>query len=167
LAASDTHSCAIVGPSESGSDPEDGRSVLCWGNNEEGQAVGPNASGTLDSPTSVNGLPQGAWIQILVAPEHSCVTSDDATAYCWGSNSAGRVDPIGSGENLEATEVALFDSVGKRPLTVHPGKFHTCAAADDGSIACWGCGGSGQLGPDLSTCETGAGFSSLAPNCAN
>ena len=165
LTASDLHTCALVGPAESGSDPSDDRSVRCWGNNEQGQAVGPNASATLETPTEVLGLGSGPWTLVLASPEHTCVTSDDSTAFCWGSNSAGRVDPLGSGDLRTATEVELRDETGSRPLSTHPGQFHTCTIADDGSVTCWGCGGSGQLGPDLSACETGAGFAAVTPNC--
>ena len=165
LTASDIHTCVIVGPAESGSDPGEQREVRCWGSNEQGQAVGPNAAGMLEAPTDVVGLGTGAWTLVAAGPDHTCVTSDDSEAFCWGDNSAGRVDPFGTADPKNAVEVPLFDNVSARPLAAQAGDFHSCALTDDGAITCWGCGGRGQLGPDVNACETGSGFGAVTPNC--
>lgn len=73
---------------------------------------------------------------------HTCGLTTDDLAYCWGSNSSGR---LGDGTTTQRrTPVAVAGGRRFRQLSV--GGDHTCAVTPSNRIFCWGENTSGQLG---------------------
>jgi alpha-tubulin suppressor-like RCC1 family protein len=118
-------------------------SVTCWG---------ANWSGGLGTGTLYNSvIPQtvsldGVATQVSTGQGHACALLVDATVRCWGENDSGQVGDVALGYDVLApTAVPGMDDV----VSLSAGAYHTCAVRDDGSVWCWGYGGSGQLGaPD-------------------
>ncbi len=80
---------------------------------------------------------------------HTCTLSGGA-AYCWGSDSNGQLGNGGaSGGADSAAAVAVSGISQARDLAA--GARHSCAVLNDGSVSCWGQGGSGQLGDNSQT----------------
>ncbi len=78
---------------------------------------------------------------------HSCAILWNGDAACWGNDAQGQLGD----DAVFATQptpmlVALPD--GRRATAITAGIRHTCAILDDGSAACWGFDGFGQLGDD-------------------
>jgi alpha-tubulin suppressor-like RCC1 family protein len=85
---------------------------------------------------------------IATGIEHTCALMTDGTVRCWGSNQSGQLGTGQSSADLAsaANPVAV---VGLSDVTVTSlalGVAHTCALIDDGTVRCWGDGGSGRLG---------------------
>ncbi len=136
------HSCGI----------QKDRMVICWGNNETGQAAPPDkefvavAAGRshtcgIDTRQQVvcwgwNGwgateAPDGRFIAITAGGDHSCAIRTDRSVTCWGANHAGQADPL-PGE---------FAAVAA-------GEWHSCGLRDtDQTLTCWGADNHGQADP--------------------
>ncbi len=85
---------------------------------------------------------------IATGNEHTCALMTDGTVRCWGSNQTGQLGTGQSSADLAsaANPVAV---VGLSDVTVTSlalSVAHTCALIDDGTVRCWGDGGSGRLG---------------------
>lgn len=127
-------------------------SIVCWGNNNVGQ-LGNGAAP--DEPLLLAFMPQSAGSisgrHIVAGSAHVCARRADGTAACWGSNSVGQLGNPGAGE-LSTTAVPVSNAAGTGNLTgvtgLAGGGAHTCAVKIDGTVACWGADGSGQLGDD-------------------
>ncbi|HMJ02861.1 MAG TPA: hypothetical protein VK506_07960, partial [Conexibacter sp.] len=95
---------------------------------------------------------QAGWLD--AGQGHTCAVYVGGSLHCWGSGGSGQLgygntNPVGSGAGPTPT----IESAGPVPLgpghtarAVTAGSSHTCAILDDGSVRCWGSGGSGQLG---------------------
>ncbi|MEZ5100817.1 MAG: hypothetical protein R3C15_13660 [Thermoleophilia bacterium] len=77
---------------------------------------------------------------------HACAIVRTGGLTCWGEDAYGQVGDgaDGNGDQLSPTPVALPG--GRRAVAVAAGIHHTCAIADDGSVACWGRDNRGQVG---------------------
>ena len=123
--------------------------IICWGNNDDGQADAPD----------------GTYTAIATRSVHSCGLRTDGTITCWGNNSRGQTDaPIGT---YTAVTVNLNYSCGLRTdrniacwgnnssgqtdapdgtyTAVTTSFFHSCGLRTDGTITCWGSNDYGQL----------------------
>lgn len=140
LEAGTFHTCAVAA---------DG-TMWCWGANPGGQlGTGVRIGGGTMHPVMV---PEMASVREAEAGgNYSCAMSMGGDVQCWG---AGWNCQLGGG---------MFNETGscqahRRPVNVHDvehtvslaaGEVHTCAAREDGSVACWGSNGDGQGGPGL------------------
>jgi alpha-tubulin suppressor-like RCC1 family protein len=128
-------SCALLG---------DG-TVQCWGANNAGQL----ADGTTvdrSVPAAVPGLT--GVTAITSGWSHECALLSDQTVRCWGWNPYGQ---LGNGtiNNVNTAPVTVTGLTGVTAIAA--GFGHTCALRNDGTVACWGWNGSGQLGDGTTT----------------
>ena len=132
VSAGNEHTCGLR---------EDG-SVVCWGDDEYGQATPPQGTFTSVSAGSYHtcgvredgsvacwGIdnygratpPQGTFTSVSAGAGHSCGVREDGSVACWGNNRNGQATaPSGPFSSVSAGEV------------------HACGIREDGSIACWG-----------------------------
>jgi alpha-tubulin suppressor-like RCC1 family protein len=116
--------------------------LWCWGHNNAHQVgLGASAPDRVETPGQV--MPGTQWSAVATGRAHACAIRRDGSLYCWGSNSSGQVGDGGSSD-----PVADIAPVGgsDRFRAVSAREDHTCAVRDDGTLFCWGAGGSGQLG---------------------
>ncbi|HEU4406801.1 MAG TPA: hypothetical protein VFS43_16155 [Polyangiaceae bacterium] len=146
VAASGSHSCAIVGNGE----------VLCWGYNAYGQ-LGDGTTTSRLTPVPVLEAPGGpplTGVQALaLGYYHSCALLTGGEARCWGQNYDGQ---LGDGTTTSRlTPVLVLASPGGPPLTgvqaLELGGAHSCALRTSGEARCWGSNNHGQLGDGTKT----------------
>ena len=138
------HTCVVL---------DDG-SVRCWGFGADGRlGYGSQSTilGAADAPP-VNLGPGRTAVAVSVGEAHSCAILDTGAVRCWGFGGNGRLgygstDSIGDGAGetpASAGPVSLGG--GRTARAISLGYSHTCALLDDGTLRCWGFGGSGRLG---------------------
>ena len=157
IAVGDSHSCAIASND----------AVWCWGDNTYGQLGSSAHAGLSNSrsttPVQAAALPGSRVARTITSGKgHVCVLADDATVWCWGSNSSGEVGVPG-GNQLDPVQVTL--SAGARLVVA--GGNSTCAVLTTNDVMCWGRNNRGQLGNGTS--NTGANSTPSAvfiPNSA-
>lgn len=129
----------------------EGGRVRCWGQNHSGQLGLGHTSTIGDDETPASGgdlsLPIAAK-DLTVGDAHSCILTVDDDIMCWGMGGNGRLgygntNTIGDDEFL--TNLAAVP-VGGKVAEVRAGGAQTCARLFDGTMRCWGVGGSGLLG---------------------
>jgi len=78
----------------------------------------------------------------------------------------GNTNNLGDGGSEMGTNLAAIDlGTNKTAVAVSAGGSHTCALLNDGTVKCWGEGGSGQLGKG-NTNDLGDGGSEMGANLA-
>ena len=153
-------SCAVL----------DDASLKCWGDILEDTGDPINTPTSMSLPTGrhidlserdIDGdgilnifdthMPGGQAGSIFASPKmdagkfHTCAILDNGSVSCWGnSNSQGEIG------NSESSGSWTHDTVdfpsGRTATSLSTGSYHSCAVMDNGSVMCWGYGGSGQLG---------------------
>lgn len=123
-------------------------SVWCWGilpdATFEAKPTAPTKLTDLGEVTSLTGIYAGM-----------CVTRPDQTLACWGYNGQGG---LGDGTLVSSsTPVAVAGLTGVVGVVGSSVGSHVCALRANGSVACWGDNGQGQLG----TGEVGLSNSSV------
>lgn len=139
ISAGHAHTCGIK---------SDG-TLWCWGENEDGR-LGFSAGAEVPTPTQVSG--GGTWKSVSAGNRYSCGIKSDDTAWCWGWNLHGQ---LGDGSTTERATPVAVSGGGAWALIAAATHYtdpddgtqgHTCGIKTDGSLWCWGYGGSGQLG---------------------
>jgi alpha-tubulin suppressor-like RCC1 family protein len=145
------HTCALTTESR----------AYCWGANFSGElgtgsetgpetcegAVGPFGCSTRPAPVAGSRL----FRQISAGGSHTCAVATDRRAFCWGSNSQGR---LGDGTQTDRPSPALVRG-GLRFYGVAVGLQHTCGVSyPDRRAYCWGSNGQGQLGDGTRTARS-------------
>lgn len=118
-------------------------SVVCWGDNADGQS----------------NVPVGSYTAVVAGDQHTCGLRTDGTVTCWGWNRQGQaVAPVGGFVAVTAGRwhscgletggtVSCWggDSYGQRSNvpagefnSIAAGRAHTCGLRPDGSVECWG-----------------------------
>jgi alpha-tubulin suppressor-like RCC1 family protein len=146
ISAGDVHTCALL---ENGT-------VRCWGEASSGQLGYGNTVdiGDGETPGSVGPVNLAGHSAVAIASGrlHTCVIFDNGAVRCWGLNSSGQLgyghmNNIGDNETLGSEGVNDIDlGAGRKAVTIAAGAAHTCVVLDNGSVRCWGSGGSGSLG---------------------
>jgi alpha-tubulin suppressor-like RCC1 family protein len=132
LSVGGKHTCALV----------EGGNVYCWGENSNAQCgQDPATNDDVQVPTMVAGL-EGVTYP-AAGDEFSCALKDDKSVVCWGANTNGELGngDLGMRQSFAPVRVSI-SSV--QELAV--GDEHACGVKNDGSLWCWGYGGSGALG---------------------
>jgi uncharacterized repeat protein (TIGR01451 family) len=136
------HTCAIL---------DDG-TVHCWGFGANGR-LGYGSTADVPSAAAAPAVNLGAGrtaSAIAAGDAHNCAILDDGAVRCWGFGGSGR---LGYGNTTSIGDTETPDAAG--PVNLGPGRSaraltagfsHSCAALDDGTLRCWGFGGSGRLG---------------------
>lgn len=146
LAAGGDHTCALTAMGSM-------TTLLCWGNNANGQAgVGvPSAFVPSPMPVSTALLPstRPTFLGVAAGAEHTCAWSD-AGVYCWGRNDHGALGRSTTMVvNSNAAPAPVPDALGSITKVV-AGEGFTCALARGGrtavNVSCWGYGESGRTG---------------------
>jgi alpha-tubulin suppressor-like RCC1 family protein len=112
-------------------------SVWCWGN------VPEFITGSVQTtPIEMTGF--GAVASLAGTSAGFCLTRPDGTAECWGYNGDGG---FGDGTVVSSsTPVAVSGLTDVVKVVGSSAANHLCALRENGSVACWGDNGSGQLG---------------------
>ncbi|MGE0028290.1 MAG: hypothetical protein AB7O78_14825 [Thermoleophilia bacterium] len=138
------HTCVLL---------DDG-SARCWGFGADGR-LGYGSTADITSAAAAPPIALGAGrtaVAISAGEAHTCAILDTGAVRCWGFGGNGRLGNDGTD--------SIGDTAGETPATVPPvnlgpgrtaraitvGFSHTCALLDDGTLRCWGFGGSGRLG---------------------
>ena len=136
ISAGQDHTCAVTNTG----------AAYCWGLNGNGQ-LGNNSTTASSSPVEVWSLSGISINQISASADHTCALDNASKAYCWGSNSYGK---LGNGSETQSTTPVAVDHA-RSYATISAGLTHTCAVAVGGSGYCWGWNGMGQLGDGTTT----------------
>ncbi len=137
ISAGSYHTCALKSDS----------SVACWGSNVNGQLgngtrVGQTTTvlvtGLTDAVALHSSKPAGEG-----SDGHTCALKATGGVVCWGDNFDGQLGDGTSG-NIRTTTVAVSGLTNT--AAVSAGDGHTCALGANGSVACWGNNGIGQIG---------------------
>ena len=132
LTAGAVHTCAITMTG----------AAYCWGSNYAGQLgnESPEPPGSSSTPVPVAG--DITFVSLSAGAIHTCGLTEGGTAYCWGSNSRGK---LGNGTTLNSSApVPVAGELNFRQLSAGAG--YTCGIAVDGAAYCWGDNSWGQLG---------------------
>lgn len=138
------HTCVVL---------DDG-SARCWGFGADGR-LGYGSTTDITSAAAAPPIALGPGrtaVAISAGEAHTCAILDSGAVRCWGFGGNGRL-------GNDATN-SIGDTAGETPASVPPvnlgpgrtaraisaGFSHTCALLDDGTLRCWGFGGSGRLG---------------------
>ena len=148
LDAGDAHTCAIYGSGITGD-------VRCWGDGGNGRlgygntnTIGDNEAVSTAGPVN---LGTGRTAKAVAAGSaHTCALLDNGTVRCWGNATNGELGygnttAIGDDETPN-TAGPVFLGFGRTAVAITAGDKHTCALLDNGTVRCWGDGGSGRLG---------------------
>jgi hypothetical protein len=124
-----------------------GEKLACWGMNQFGQLGKPatkqprrgHAFVEVPSPVAVG-----------VGLTHGCALTGSGDVYCWGASSDGALGdgvlnaPEAPTRVIPPTKVA---GLGAKAVDLDVGNSHSCAALEDGAVACWGANYADVLGP--------------------
>jgi alpha-tubulin suppressor-like RCC1 family protein len=150
IAAGSLHSCALIS----------GGAVKCWGANGVG-SLGDGTQTRRTTPVSVMGLASGV-VAITAKSGHSCATTRDGAAKCWGLNFLGQ---LGNGAQRNRVFPVDVTGLSSGVVAITAGSSHSCALTISGVVKCWGYNSTGQIGDGTTTIRrtpaTVSGFAAL------
>src|SRR6185369_4092461 len=116
--------------------------LWCWGSNTNGEiGIGTPFTASILAPTQVTALGVRVIQAAVGTGFFSCATTDDGSAWCWGTNTYGQ---LGNGDRAEQRAPAQVQAPGGAYAAVAPGNVSTCARTADGKAWCWGLGPTGR-----------------------
>ena len=170
ICAGSQHSCVIL----------DDDTLKCWGSSMYGQ-LGYGDTTTKNAPpaTPVD-LGAGRTAKaVSCGTYHTCAILDDDSLKCWGNHMSGQLglgDPQYSGYQANTPTAVVATYLGAGVKSVVAGEYLTCAVLMDGSLKCWGNGGSVPLGygdssnrytPFADNVNLGAGLTAKSVSATN
>ena len=120
ISAGDAHSCALLA---------DG-TVWCWGGGGDGQ-LGTGSTDPSSTPLSIYVAPATA---ISASGISTCALLATKTVSCWGKV----MNPNDYEEEASGSCLSPALVTGESSAVAISAGDHSCAVAQDGSIACWG-----------------------------
>jgi alpha-tubulin suppressor-like RCC1 family protein len=110
----------------------------------DGQLTARDATLLQQHISSRSALPCRTLTALSAGARHTCALLASGHVRCFGENESGQLGTSAAGPvDAERSAVLRFT----RPVTaLATGTAHSCALLDDGTVRCWGRGGSGQLG---------------------
>lgn len=138
VAAGAAFSCAVVSAG-----------TQCWGANSLGQ-LGDTTTTERWTPAAVSGLDAGEVTSIDSGNGHSCVTTASGVAKCWGE---GGWSALGNGTTANRLTATAVNMTGVPVAAISAGRYHSCALTSGSATKCWGQGGNGRLGNNLTTTQ--------------
>jgi alpha-tubulin suppressor-like RCC1 family protein len=130
VSAGGRHTCGVT---------TDGR-AFCWGYNQYGQVGDSSGAWKRLRPVRVTGTRQ--YSRISAGISHTCAVTTSDRAFCWGSNTYGKIGDGTTTQRRWPRAVAGGLSLNR----VSAGGNHTCAINTGNRAYCWGRGQSGQVG---------------------
>lgn len=128
----------------------------CWGKNTYGQ-LGSTEYNQINYPypVTMNDVGEATTLKFETLSEgasnfHVCGLTSNGKMYCWGDNTTGQLGDGNSGTTENAPVAVSWEfstELGtKRYKDILTGPNHTCAAASDGELLCWGTLEDGEFG---------------------
>ncbi|MBW2453173.1 MAG: hypothetical protein JRI68_01620 [Deltaproteobacteria bacterium] len=117
--------------------------VVCWGNNEDGQlgdGRGGEPAALSLSAVEVAGLQNVK--QISLGEYHGCALNGDGAVHCWGNGANGQIGSDAQRAFGTPQPIAELRAVRE----VASGANHVCALERQGTVKCWGRNTEGQMG---------------------
>eukprot|EP00004_Rigifila_ramosa_P017880 TRINITY_DN439_c0_g1_i1.p1 TRINITY_DN439_c0_g1~~TRINITY_DN439_c0_g1_i1.p1 ORF type:complete len:1650 (-),score=343.71 TRINITY_DN439_c0_g1_i1:64-4377(-) len=130
------------------------RELYCWGDGSLGQ-LGLGTTGVGAVPTSPVPLGGAEATSVYSGGDYTCILSTVGSVLCWGSNSYGQLGlGLPTNNNIgdapgEMPPAAV--AVGGVVAQLSCGETHVCVTLVTGEVQCWGRGGLGELGVNLTT----------------
>lgn len=160
IALGGKHSCALMSNG----------TVMCWGNNEQGQlGYGSAMDGTLFNvhtpiATLVQGLSNAG--SIAAGEYHTCATLQDGSYACWGDNQIGELGDL-TAAKFQKTPIVVPNVKNAQQMAL--GYDHSCVLAEfkkdnliNHHVFCWGKNDAGQLGDPSNPGEKALQYSDSA-----
>ena len=150
IAAGRAHTCAVL---------DDG-TISCWGYGGYGQLGHGSFDSLLSPSTLVDDIGHDgvecvlvecpSAVGISIGEDTTCAILDDGSVSCWGNSAYWALgSEVSTTQNspIQTANLSESEDGGDRTaVEISSGDFFTCAILDDGSISCWGRGGTGRLG---------------------
>lgn len=126
--------------------------VATWGSNLEGQlGDGTNRQRGIPNAVDFSFLPAGVQITAISAGyHHTLALASNGAVYAWGDNEFGQLGhgdvPNDSNLPVAVDASGILGGPGNRVVAIAAGARHSLAVLENGTVASWGWGSSGQLG---------------------
>jgi len=138
IGVGNSHSCAVL---------SDG-TARCWGAGFDG-ALGNGSWNSQVYPVTVSGLSDA--YDIALGSSSTCALRTTGGARCWGTNTYGELGHGAVADTNSPVTVGVFPIYLSNAIAIDSGFDNTCVAKGNGSMACWGLNGDGQLGDGTTT----------------
>jgi alpha-tubulin suppressor-like RCC1 family protein len=120
-------------------------SLWAWGWNLYGQ-LGDGTGTARPAPVRIG--TDSTWTSVAAGGSHTLALQADGSLWAWGDNEYGQ---LGDGTQVNRYAAVPAGAVGRAPIVVVAGYYHSLAAAPDGSLWAWGANTQGQLGDGTTT----------------
>ena len=127
----------------------DDGTVAAWGFNDDGElGNGTTATSLVPLMVTTSGALAGKRVAALAAGQyHTLALCTDGTLVAWGYNNRGQLGNNSTTASSQPVVIGLIGGlVGKTPVGISAGAYHSLARCADGTVAAWGANPLGQLG---------------------
>ena len=146
-----------------------GGSVVCWGDNDNGQlgdGVATHETCTVSTgmfdcshvPVAVSGVTDA--VEVSVGDDAVCARRSSGALTCWGNNEQGQ---LGDGSAGSATTQVAVSGITDA-VSIQGAFLAGCALHGTGSVACWGWNDDGLLGDGNVTHQACMGAVDCSPS---